>query len=211
MDFNKIFSRVQAVLMTPKAQWPVIAEEPATEKDLYLNYIMILAALPPVFGFIKNSLIGHTVYVLGTTVHIQTPIGRGIGAMVLGWILALIGVYIVAWIISALASSFEGQPSRLQALKTVAYAYTASWIAGIAIIIPFIGWLIMIAGGIYSIYLLYLGLPHTMKCPPEKAVWYTVVTIVCAVVVSIIIGLIVVGVVGAGVYASGGGASVNMG
>jgi hypothetical protein len=64
------------------------------------------------------------------------------------------------------------------------------------VIVPWLGWLIAIAGGIYSIYLLYLGLPYTMKCPAEKAGGYTAVRVIIAIVLSWIIGMIVLGVVG---------------
>ena len=63
--------------------------------------------------------------------------------------------------------------------------------AGAAVIIPWLGWLIMLAGGIYSIYLLYLGLPETMQAPREKAAGYTAVSIVIAVVLSWILAIVV--------------------
>ncbi len=47
----------------------------------------------------------------------------------------------------------------MQALKLAAYAFTAAWVAGVAQVVPWIGALIALAGGIYSIYLFYLGLP----------------------------------------------------
>jgi hypothetical protein len=46
--------------------------------------------------------------------------------------------------------------------------------------------LILFVGLIYGIYLLYLGLPPTMKCPPQKAGAYTAVTILCAILVSVL-------------------------
>src|SRR6185312_15637164 len=95
---------------------------------------------------------------------------------------------------------FGAKPNLIQALKTVAYAWTAWWIAGIGVIVPWLGLLIVLAGGVYSIYLLYLGLPHTMQCPPEKAGGYTAVSVIIAIVlgwiVSLILGLIFVGALG---------------
>src|SRR3546814_18930124 len=91
-------------------------------------------------------------------------------------------LYVVALIINALAPTFGGRKDQLQAVKVIGYAWTAAWVAGIAAIVPWPGWLVVLAGGIYSIYLLYLGLPHTMKCPPEKAAGYTVVPPTTAVV-----------------------------
>lgn len=192
MDFGKIVERIKAILTTPRTEWPAVAAEPATVQSLYAGYIAIVAALPIIAGFIKGSLIGAGAF--GITV--RTPIGMGIVGMVLHYVLALAIVYVVALIINALAPTFGGQKDMVQALKTVAYSWTASWIAGIAVIVPWLGWLIAIAGAIYAIYLLYLGLPHTMKCPPEKAGGYTAVSVIIAIVLSWIVGVIVVGVIG---------------
>jgi hypothetical protein len=103
----------------------------------------------------------------------------------------------MALIIDALAPSFGGEKNLVQALKVTAYALTASWIASIGVIVPWIGTLIVFAGGIYSIYLLYLGLPATMKCPPENAVGYTAISVICAIVLGWIVA-----VVGAGIGAN---------
>ncbi|HEY0199151.1 MAG TPA: Yip1 family protein [Rhodanobacter sp.] len=195
MDLGKIIARVKALLMTPKTEWPVAATEPATVGGLYAGYIALVATLPAIAGFIKGSLIGTTVF--GITV--RTPVAMGVIGMLLSYVLGLALVYVMALIVNALAPTFNGQKDMVQALKTVAYAWTASWIAGIAVIVPWLGWLIAIAGGIYAIYLLYLGLPHTMKCPPERAGGYTAVSIIIAIVLSWIIGVIVAGVIGTAV------------
>ena len=192
MDSGKIIERVKAILITPKTEWPIAATESATTSGLYAGYIAIIAAFPIIAGFLKGSLIGTSVF--GITV--RTPIGMGIVGMLLHYGLTLVLVYVMALIINALAPTFGGQKDMVQALKTVAYAWTASWVAGIAVIVPWLGWLIAIAGGIYSIYLLYLGLPYTMTCPAEKAGGYTAVSVIIAIVLSWIIGMIVLGVVG---------------
>ncbi|MHB1058447.1 MAG: Yip1 family protein [Rhodanobacter sp.] len=192
MDFGKIFARVKAILTTPRSEWPVIAAEPATASGLYTGYIMVVAALPAIAGFIKGSLIGSGAF--GITV--RASIGGGITRMVLGYLLSLVVAYLMALIVNALASTFGGQKDMTQALKTVAYAWTASWIAGIGVIVPWLGVLILIAGGIYGIYLLYLGLPHTMKCPQDKAGGYTAVSVIIAIVLSWIVNLILIGVIG---------------
>jgi len=44
--------------------------------------------------------------------------------------------------------------------------------------------------GLYSLYLLYLGLPVLMKAPAEKAMGYTVVVIIAAVVLFMLVGLV---------------------
>jgi Yip1 domain len=196
MDFGKTIARAKSILATPRTEWPLAAAEPASVGSLYTGYIVWIAALPAIAAFIKGSLIGTGF--LGVVV--RTPIGAGIAAMVLQYLLSLVVAYVMALVVNALAGTFNGQKDMVQALKTVAYAWTASWIAGIAVIIPWIGWLVAIAGAIYGIYLLYLGLPFTMKCPPEKAGGYTALSVVIAIVLSWIVSLIVVGVIGTAAY-----------
>jgi hypothetical protein len=192
MNSGKLIARVKNILITPRIEWPIAAAEADTVGGLYTGYIAIIAALPAIAGFIKGSLIGSGAF--GITV--RTPIGMGLVGMLLHYVLTLVLVYVMALIINALAPTFGGRKNMLQALKTVAYAWTASWIAGIAVIVPWLGWLIAIVGIVYAIYLLYLGLPHTMMGPVEKAGGYTAVSVIIAIVLSWIIGIFVVGVIG---------------
>ncbi len=207
MDINKLIARAKAILLTPKTEWPVIAAESATVPDLYKNWIAILAAIPAVAGFIKGSLIGTSF--LGVTY--RAGIGAGLAAALVSYALALAMAYVMALIIDALAPSFGAQKNPVQALKTVAYAWTASWVAGAAQILPIIGLLIVIAGAIYGIYLLYLGLQHTMRAPQEKAAGYTAVSVIIAIVASWICGLIVAAILGTGAVLGGGAGSLSFG
>jgi len=176
--------RVKAILLTPKAAWAVIDTEPTTVGSLYTGYIIPLAAIPAIAWFIGWSLIGGSV--LG--IPIRLPISLGLEHAVVQYVLTLIGVYVLALIIDALAPSFGGHKNQIQALKVAAYASTASWVAGIFYLLPALAVLAIL--GLYSLYLLYLGLPVLMKSPEDKAVGYTVVVIVCAIVLFVVIGAI---------------------
>jgi hypothetical protein len=195
VDFNKIIARAKAILVTPKTEWPVIAGEPSTVGDLFKGYIFVLAAIPAVFAFLQMSVIGTNMWFAG---RMRFGIGTGLSMMVVQYVLALAGVYIMGLIIDALAPTFGGQKDRVQAVKAIGYASTAYWVASIATILPGLGWLIGLAGAVYSIYLLYLGLPHTMKAPQDRAAGYTAVAIVVAIIVNIVIGAVVGSVVGLG-------------
>ncbi len=173
----KLVDRVKNILMSPKTEWPAIAGEATDLKTLYTSYVMILAAIPAVAGFIGYSLIGMSLPMIGTY---RVPIGSGVAGAIVQYVLALAGVYIMALIIDALAPSFGGEKNFLQALKTTAYSYTAAWVASIFHMIPGLGILAIL--GLYSFYLLYLGLPVMMKSPQEKAVGYTVVAVICGIV-----------------------------
>jgi hypothetical protein len=139
----------------------------------------------------------------------MNPIGAVVQA-VLQYVLALVGVFISAFIIDALASSFGGEKNQVQALKLVVYANTALWVAGIANIIPVFGGLIVLVGLVYTLYTLYLGLPKLMKNPADKTVGYFLVSIVVEIVVYFVILLVVgiiVGMLALGAIAAGGAAT----
>lgn len=191
MDLNKLVARAKAILLSPKNEWPVIAEESTTVADLYKGYIIPLAAIPVIFSFLQLSVIGAPF--IG-----RLGVGAVLPSMVVNYALTLLLVYVMALIVATLAPTFGGQKDNLQALKAVAYPCTAGWVAGVALIVPGLGILISIAAAIYGIYLLYLGLPHTMKCPPEKAAGYTAVSIVIVIVLSLVTGAFVGKVVGVG-------------
>ncbi len=194
MDFNKLLQRIKLILTSPKTEWIAIEAEQTSVKELYLGYILILAAVSPIAGFIKMSVFGIKVPFMGTY---RLGFGAGISNMVLNYLFILAGIYLMALIIDMLAPSFGGTKDRLQALKVVTYAYTAAWVAGIFQILPWIGMLLLLAGSLYSIYLLYLGLPVTMKCPAEKSLGYTAVSMLIVIIISFAISAVVGGITGA--------------
>ena len=70
------------------------------------------------------------------------------------------------------------------------FAPTAAWIAGVAIIVPVIGWIVALAGAIYSLYVYYLGGPVVMRVPQDKALVFTIAIVVAAIVLHFLIGFI---------------------
>src|SRR5262249_40277562 len=112
MNLNKVIQRARSLLVSPRAEWPVIAAEPATVADLYRDYIMIMAAIPPVCQFIKTSILGYAWH--GFRVY-RVGIGPGLTSAVLEYIVTLLAVYLLAVIIESLAPNFAAQPDRVQA------------------------------------------------------------------------------------------------
>lgn len=173
--------RVKKIIVQPKQEWQVIDVEPHTVQDIYVRYVMILAAIPAVASFIGWSLVG--VGVFGATYRV--PIGAGIAHMILSFLLSLGSVYVMALVIDALAPKFDGQKDFIQALKVAAFSSTASWLAGIFYVVPALSILGLL--GIYSLYLLFVGLPILMKAPEDKSLPYTVVVLVAVIVLVVLI------------------------
>ncbi|MGJ7614764.1 MULTISPECIES: Yip1 family protein [unclassified Variovorax] len=172
-----LVDRVQSILLRPKTTWPAIDEEPADAASIYKNYVMILALIPAVASFIGLSLVGIGAFGMS----FRVPIVAGLANMIVGYVLSLAMVFVLALIIDAMAPTFEGTRSQIGALKLSAYASTAAFVGGIFSLIPALS-VIGALAALYGVYLLYTGLPVLMKCPPDKAIAYTAVVVVCAIV-----------------------------
>jgi hypothetical protein len=171
-----VVGRVKNILLDPAREWRVIDGEPGDAGTLLKNYVAILAAIPAVCGFIGSVMIGGGIF-------------TGLIGAIVGYLLTFVGVYVLAFIVYALAPSFAARKDFPSAFKLVVYAMTASWVAGIFSLIPALAILSLLLG-LYSLYLLYLGIPVLMRAPADKALVYTIVVVVCAAVLWIVIGTI---------------------
>lgn len=186
MDFNAIIERAKAILLKPKDTWGVIKEESTTVNEILMNYVIILAAVPVVAGFLGRFLFGVGVPFYG---RYRPGFFSGIAWAIVSYILAIVGVFVAAKIVEALAPTFQAKKDDVSAFKVVAYSMTASWVGGILMIIPDLAPLVMIIG-LYGFYLLYLGLPYLMECPSEKALGYTIISVIIIIIIMVIIGII---------------------
>lgn len=184
MDINWLVNRVKNILLSPQTEWPVAGAEPHTVKDLYLKYIVVVAAVSAIAWFIDNTILGTSAF--GMTV--RTPFGLGIVMAVLLYAMALATVFVVGLIADVLAPNFGGERNQAQGVKLIAYAATAGWVGALLGIVPWIGWLLTIAAMVYGIYLVYLGAPHTTKVPADRAAGYTAILVVIWFVISLVVG-----------------------
>jgi hypothetical protein len=178
-----LIERIKKILLSPKTEWPVIEPEPTTIAELYKGYAIPLAAFSALMSFLRLSVIGIS-FGFGS---IRVPLGTGLVWTVLNFIMGLIGLFLFGLIIDFLAPTFSGQRDRRQALKTAAYTFTPVALGSVLGLLPELGRLLQFVAALYAIYLLYLGLPLMMRSPKEKAVGYTIATIICAILASIVL------------------------
>lgn len=203
-----LVQRIQDILLKPKDTWPQIAQEPASVQSLYKDWLLILAAIPAVAGFIGLSVLGMGAFGFSYRV----PIVSGLVHMVFSYLLSLGMVYLLSLLVNALAPTFGGTPDPLAALKLVAYGSTAGFVGGVFQLLPSLSMLGLLCG-LYSIYLVYLGLPVLMRNPPEKSAAYTAVVVVAGIVAGLVVGAVsstVLGGIGGWGGRHAGGDSVTL-
>lgn len=181
-----LYERAKNILLSPKTEWEVIKAESSTTSGLFTQYVLILAAIPAIATFIGHSIIGVS---LGPFGSFKVPMSNGILYAVLQYVFTLVGVYVAAFVVDALAPSFGSSKDMIASMKVVVYSWTAAWVAGIFAIIPAISILGIL--GLYSFYLLYLGLKIVKDTPQDKLVGYFIVTIIVLIIIYFIIGYLV--------------------
>lgn len=176
-----LLARIGGMLLHPRQSWQAIAAEDDSIARIYRSHLVWLLLLASVCGFIGSSLIG--VGAFGITVRM--PIAHGLLNIVVGFALALVMAYLMAWLASALAPRFGGTAHLPAAFKLLAYSATAALLGSVFQLVPWLGVLGLVAG-LYSIYLFYLGAPVLLKV--QRVGLYTLVFVVCAAVAGLLVG-----------------------
>lgn len=184
-----LIERARKIITNPKEEWAVINQETTSVTQLLTGYFLILALIPAIAQFVRYGLIGYNAPLVG---HINGSIELGLKYAVIGYITYVLGAFLSAFIIDALASSFGSQKNFTKAMQLVVYSYTPMMIASVFGMIP--GLSILSIVGLYGLYLLYAGLTPMMQTPEDKAVGYFVVSLLVIIVSYFIIGLIFTGI-----------------
>ncbi len=145
--------------------------------------------------FLRYAFVGFGFFSFG--------IGLALTLAVFHFIMAFVAVFVLAFIADALAPNFGGTKDMNQAVKLIAYTFTASWIGTVFVIIPWIGPLIAILVALYGFYILFLGLPKLMKNPPDKTIVYEIVLVVVAIIVMWVISAVGTAVTMGGMFGAG--------
>lgn len=171
-----MIGRAKEVLFEPRPTFKEVDTEFTKPGTIWGKYVLPLALLGPLAGAIGRVVFG------GALQSERASINGAVMYFVVSVIVTLLAVFVLAQLIGLLAPGFGGQKNDVQALKVAAYASTPALLAAILNIHPMFWWLSAIIS-LYSLYLLYLGLPVLMKVPKDRAMGYTAVVIILAVVI----------------------------
>ena len=169
-------------MMTPQAEWPVIANE--SGDALAIRYIAILALIPALARLVGGWLIGG-----------YTPfLAALIGALV-AYALSFMTVFVVAFAVDLLAPKFGGTRGYSGALRLTAYSFTPVWLAGIFLLVPGASFLVLL--GVYGFYLMWTGAPLLKQVPRERALIYILAVAICAIMLDVAVRLALIAAIGA--------------
>lgn len=160
---------------SPKAEWQIISRELSGPAFLLLNFLLplaIVSVLPKMlFWFFSARM--FSVYVLWT--------------ILAGFFTNILTVFLLFFPVHFLSIQFGALEGKNKASRLVAYASIPLFLAEFVSVIPYISWLVQVAGWLFFIYLFYLGTGPMLKIPVDKKIVFTIVSIFVAYTIKIVL------------------------
>lgn len=182
-DYKKTLDLIKGGLFDPQNTWKSYLAENRGWQDTAIQLTGPLLIANVLLTLIFSRLSGGYVY-----------FGYGqnfLAALVSGLVYAAISFAIVVAVFHFLAGVFKGKSDFSRAFAAVSLAVIPAWVAGIlGALIPWVGWLISLAGGILTLVYLYKIMPLALDIPEDKRVVHFVVSLVCVVIINFLIGAV---------------------
>jgi len=179
---KKTIKLITEGLSNPRQTWEsYLGGETGWQRTaIELTVPMIVSAI--IIGWLLSVLLGGFFYY---------GYGRGVVlGLIVGLIAAGISIVVLGFVVSALAGVFGGQANFDRAFAGVSLAMIPSWVGTALGGIPWIGWLLQLAGSIIGLVFLYKIIPLAVRVPADKRVVHFVLTLVTVFVINIILGAI---------------------
>jgi hypothetical protein len=186
IDLNKTFSLTRGGLLDRENTWRAYFENTPDWKDtaIALTAPLLLASvlLSMVFSRMSGGFVSY-------------GLGQGfLMALLIGLFMAILGVVLFAFVINLMAGVFDGKSDFSRAFAAVTFAMIPAWLAAIVgALIPGIGFVVAMAGGITGLVFLYQILPLALAIPEQKRVVHFVSSIVLGIALQMVIGFLFTG------------------
>lgn len=158
-----LFGRIKQLIWDPPAAWDAIAREETSPGALVGGYVTPLALAMSLLGVLGALMAAGFVFD-GETVIAQPA------AALMRLVLAIGGVIGFARLADALAPRFGGEANAMRAMQLSAYGATGALLGGFTMLIPAIAPYLVASGAVFSLVLIYIGLPRMLSVPEERRI-----------------------------------------
>lgn len=178
---EKLIAEIRDLIRSPLKVFEQLKTTETTQSEITKTMLVYVAAIPAVAGFLGRVVIGYNVPFVG---YAHVSFFSGLISAVLLFVLAIVGVYVISFIVNGIVASFGGQRNELNAFKLTTYSFIPLMVLGVFSLIPALVGLYIL--GLYGIYLFYIGAPILMEVPEEKSLTFTVIVSLISIVITIL-------------------------
>lgn len=160
-----LFARVRQLIGDPPAAWDVIAREETQPGAVLAKHVAPLALAMALCGWLGAFAAA------GFAIDKETLIAQPVAALI-RLILAIVGVSLFAQLANMLAPRFDATPDPMRATQLAGYGATGLLLGGIGMLLPGIAPYLIAVGGVFSLVLIYIGLPRMTGVSEAKRIGY---------------------------------------
>jgi len=193
-----LLSHVWGLFAHPREEFQLIQKEQADRPSMYILYILILAAIPPISVYIGSTMTGWRI---GDGDITRMSTSSTLSLCFLIYIGIIAEIYVLGRAIDWMRDTYTDLCKRkLSGLALATYIVMPLLILSVFAVYPTI-WLILlslIVASSYSAYLLYAGIPIVFDIPKERGVMFSsaILTIGLVLGVVLVIALVIIWVMG---------------
>lgn len=162
-----VFTHVWGLFAHPEQEWKAIAKEDCTIRKCYGSHVLLLAAIPPIAGYIGTAYVGWQI--VTREVHKLTP-NSALWIAIASYLTILVAVFTIGKLIHWMGQTYDANRTLAQCITLAAYTATPLFLMGIMLLYPLL-WLNFMLGLpvlAYTVYLLYTGVPIMMNVNKER-------------------------------------------
>jgi len=168
IDINKTLTLVKSGLFEPRETWKNYLQEERTWEETAMLLTLPLIILSTVTSAVLSYFFS-SYSILGA----QT----GFGSIILGLIMAIIGITVASFVFSYLAGVFGGKYNFNKGFAALSLAAIPSYIGSILGSLPFVGVLLSLVLAIVGIIFLYKIIPSYLDVPQDKRVLHFIASL----------------------------------
>lgn len=155
-------------MISPVNEWKKIRANDVSIFSVYATYVVILGAIGPLAGFYGTTKVG---WVFGSGDPQMLTHESGMQIAGLFYCAILISVFAMGKLAHWMGESYDLKRSLARCVQMSGMIVTPLYLLGVFFIFPTL-WIIYLLGLpaiIYTVYLLYTGVPVMMDMPKDKA------------------------------------------
>ena len=195
-----LFRRIIGLFTSPQQEWIRIRDEKASAQLVLWGYVAVLGLIPPVCAYFGTTQTGWTV---GFADPIRLTAASALPISFFYYVAILLTVVLVGKTVQWMAQTYGvSDPEFSACIAVAAYPATPLLLVGVVQLFPilWVNYLIGLPALVYSIYLLYSGIPVVMEIPAERGFLFA--SAILAVSLVTLVGLLVATVIlwGLGVH-----------
>ncbi len=162
-----MLSHLFGLLINPKEEWVKIRSEECSVGTCYFSYVLLLAAIPPVSGYIGTTTFG---WEIGAREAVKLSSQSALTIAVAYYLVMLVGVFSMGFMIHWMGKTYGTEQPLARCISLAAFVATPMFLVGVFEVLPIL-WLNFIVGLpalAYTVYLLYSGVPVMMEIDSER-------------------------------------------